>query len=291
MEIAYYPGCSLHASTAFYDVQCRDVLGRLGFDLKEIRDWNCCGATSAAKTNDFLAVALPARNLGIADASGYAEMMIPCASCYSRTLLAHKTLEGDKDLRDRVNAELSEKVQGKIKLLSILDVLVRKVKSGEIAARAEKKLAGLKPACYYGCLQTRYPMDVEIGDSVENPQGMEMVCEALGAEAIEWGYKTDCCGASASVNDNDLSVRLMSNIMKDAVVRGANCFVTTCPMCQLNLDAYEQKIGERYGISERLPVYFITELIGISMGIEAAELQIDRHFVESIELLKGLNLI
>jgi heterodisulfide reductase subunit B len=79
--------------------------------------------------------------------------------------------------------------------------------------------------------------------------------------------------------------------MKDAVVRGANCFVTTCPMCQLNLDAYEQKIGERYGISERLPVYFITELIGISMGIGAAELQIDRHFVESIELLKGLNLI
>ncbi len=291
MEMAYYPGCSLHATSAFYDVQCRDVMSRLGVDLKEIKDWNCCGATSAAKTNEFLALALPARNLGIADASGYKEMMIPCALCYSRTLLTKKALEGDKNLRDSINAELSEKVQGKIKLRSILDVLVEKVKSGELAAGAKKKLAGLKPACYYGCLQTRYPMDIDIGDSVENPQGMEIVCGVLGAEAIHWGYKTDCCGASASLNDTDVSLRLMSNIVMDAVARGANCLITACPMCQLNLDAYQPKICEQYGISERLPVYFITELIGISMGIGATELQIGKHVIESIELLKGLNLL
>ncbi len=291
MEIAYYPGCSLHASSALYDVQCRDVLGRLGVDLREIRDWNCCGATSAAKTNDFLAIAMPARNLGIADASGYDEMMIPCASCYSRTVLAKKTLESDLDLRDKINAELSEKVQGKIKLLSILDLLVGKTKSGEIAAKATKKLDGLRPACYYGCLQTRYPADIQISDNVENPQGMETVCEALGAKAVDWSYKTDCCGASASVNDADVALRLISNIMKDAVSRGANCFVTTCPMCQMNMDAYQEKAGAKYGVRERLPVYFVTELIGISMGIGAAELQLDRHFVEATELLRGLKLL
>ena len=291
MEMAYYPGCSLHASTALYDIQCKEVLGKLDVDLREIKDWNCCGATSAAKTNDFLAIALPARNLGIAESSGYAEMMIPCASCYSRTLIAQKTLESDKDLRDKINAELSEKIRGKIKLMSILDLLVKKSKSGEIAAKAVKKLTGLKPACYYGCLQTRYPMDVEFSDSIENPQGMETVCKALGAEAIDWGYKTDCCGASASVNDTDLSIKLMSNIMRDAVGRGANCFVTTCPMCQLNMDAYQEKAGEKYGISARLPVYFITELIGVSMGIGALELQLDRHFIEAIGLLKGLELL
>ncbi|HMK59935.1 MAG TPA: CoB--CoM heterodisulfide reductase iron-sulfur subunit B family protein [Dissulfurispiraceae bacterium] len=291
MEIAYYPGCSLHASSALYDIQCRDVLGRLGVDLKEISDWNCCGATSAAKTNDFLAIAMPARNLGIADSSGYAEMMIPCASCYSRTILAQKTLQTDLDLRDKINAELSAKVQGKIKLVSILDLLVEKIKSGEIGSKAIKKLAGLKPACYYGCLQTRYPADIQIMDNVENPQGMEKVCEALGAKAIDWNYKTDCCGASASVNDTDVSIRLMSNIMKDAVSRGANCLVTTCPMCQMNMDAYQDKAGAKYGISERLPVYFITELIGVSMGIGAAELQLDRHFVEATKLLRGLKLL
>ena len=291
MEIAYYPGCSLHASAALYDAQCRDVLGRLDVDLREIKDWNCCGATSAAKTNDFLAIAMPARNLGIADASGYAEMMIPCASCYSRTVLAQKTLEGDLNLRDKINSELSEKIQGKIKLLSILDLLVKKTKSGEIGAVATKKLEGLKPACYYGCLQTRYPADIQIPDSIENPQGMETVCEALGAQAIDWGYKTDCCGASASVNDIDVALRLMSNILKDAVARGANCFVTTCPMCQMNMDAYQEKAGAKFGISERLPVYFITELMGVSMGIGAAELQLDRHFIEATELLRGLKLL
>src|SRR5208283_3410781 len=143
MEMAYYPGCSLHASSALYDVQCREVLGRLGVDLKEITDWNCCGATSAAKTNDFLSMALPARNLGIADASGYAEMVIPCASCYSRTLLAQKTLESDRDLREKINVELSAKVQGKIRLLSILDLLVEQAKSGAIGSMAPRKLEGL----------------------------------------------------------------------------------------------------------------------------------------------------
>jgi len=291
MEMAYYPGCSLHSSSALYDVQCREVFGKLGIDLKEIDDWNCCGATSAAKTNDFLSIALPARNLGIADASGYAEMMIPCASCYSRTLIAQKTLERDSDLKNQINADLSKKVQGTIKLLSLLDLLVQKAKTGELATKASKKLIGLKPACYYGCLQTRYPMDVELPDSIENPQGMETVCEALGAQAIDWGYKTDCCGASAVYNDADVSLKMMANIMKDAVARGANCLVTTCPMCQMNMDAFQEKTGKQYGISERLPVYFITELIGVSMGINAQELQIDRHFVEATKLMRGLNLL
>ena len=115
MEMAYYPGCSLHSSSALYDVQCREVFGKLGIDLKEIDDWNCCGATSAAKTNEYLSIALPARNLGIADASGYAEMMIPCASCFSRTLITQKTLERDSDLKNKINADLSKKVQGTIK--------------------------------------------------------------------------------------------------------------------------------------------------------------------------------
>jgi len=291
MEMAYYPGCSLHASSALYDIQCREVLGRLGVELKEITDWNCCGATSAAKTNEFLSMALPARNLGIADASGYAEMVIPCASCYSRTLLAKKALESDKDLREKINAELSARVQGNIRLLSLLDLLVEKAKSGVIGSKAPGKLEGLKPACYYGCLQTRYPMDIQLSDNVENPQGMEIVCEALGAKAIDWGYKTDCCGASASVNDSDVALKLMSNIMQDAVGRGANCLVTTCPMCQLNTDAYQTAVGEKYGINERLPVYFITELIGVSMGISAAELQLDRHFVEATALLRELKLL
>jgi heterodisulfide reductase subunit B len=290
MQIAYYPGCSLHASSELYDIQCRKVLKNLGIELKEIEDWNCCGATSASKTDDFLAVALPARNLGIADASGLLEMLIPCSSCYNRTLVSQKILSEDTELRNKINTELAKKVEGKIKISSILDILVYKTNSGEIAEKVIKKLAGLKPACYYGCLLTRFPCDIKISDSIENPQGMETVCKALGAEPLDWSYKTDCCGASSAINDADTSLFLMSQIIKDALARGANCFVTTCPLCQMNIDAYQDQAYERYGIQKKIPVFFITELLGIAMGFTPQEMQIDRHFVDPLGLLKDLKL-
>lgn len=291
MEIAYYPGCTLHASSELYDIQSKLVLGKLGIELREIEDWNCCGATSAEKTNEFLSIALPARNLGIADASGYSEIVIPCSSCYSRTLVSQKRLASDPALLETINAGLAKKVAGRIKIRSILELLVPSAQSGMIGDRTIKKLEGLKPACYYGCLMTRFPCDMEVPDNVENPQGMEIVCSALGAKPLDWAYKTDCCGAAASVNDTDTSLFLMSKIMKDAAARGANCFVTTCPMCQFNLDSYQAQIGAKYGITEQLPVYFITELVGVAMGISPHEMQVDRHFTEATGLLKELQLI
>ena len=291
MEIAYYPGCSLHASSELYDIQCKLVFNKLGLELKEIEDWNCCGATGASKTNEFLSIALPARNLGLADATGLSEILIPCASCYSRTLVSQKRLASDAALKEAINAELGHKIEGKIKVSSILEVLRPKVDSGEIAGKAVKKLTGLKPACYYGCLLTRFPVDIDVPDNVENPQGIEVVCKALGADPIDWSYKTDCCGASASVNDAEQSQLLMSRIFKDATARGANCIVTTCPLCQMNVDAYQDEVGVKYGIEKRLPVYFITELIGVSMGIDPVLMQVDRHFVDAMGLLKELNLI
>jgi heterodisulfide reductase subunit B len=291
MELAYYPGCTLHASSRLYDVQSKLVMDRLGVHLKELEDWSCCGATSAGKIDDFMAIAMPARNLGIAEASGLSEMVIPCSACYSRMLVAQKTLESDQTLSDEINAELSKKVKGTIRIMSILELLVPIVESHGLEEKAIKTLKGLRPACYYGCMQTRFPREVPVPDDVENPQGMEIIMRALGADPLDWSYKTDCCGASASVNDPDTSFSLMSKIMKDAVARGANCVVTTCPLCQLNMDAYQNKFCKRYGISERLPVYFITEMLGIAMGISPQELQIDRHFVEGIKLLSGLGLV
>jgi heterodisulfide reductase subunit B len=140
-------------------------------------------------------------------------------------------------------------------------------------------------------MQTRFPYNVRVPDDVENPQGMETVLKVLGAKPLDWSYKTDCCGASAAVNDEETALNLMARIMKDAVARGANCLVVTCPMCQLNMDSYQDQVCEKQEIKERLPVYFITEMVGVAMGVSVEELQIDRHFVESAELLKELNII
>ncbi len=288
MKIGYYPGCSLHASSAFYDVQTKMVFRHLGVDLVEIEDWNCCGATSACKTDSFLSVALPARNIGIADASGLDELVIPCSSCYSRTLVSQKILADNTDLRDAINSDLGKKVSGRVKILSILELILRRVNAKDFPEKLKNKLDGFKPACYYGCLLTRFPYDVEVPDNVENPQGMDIICEKIGAKPVDWNYKTDCCGASATVNDTDVALRLMSKIMKDAIARGANCLVTTCPMCQLNLDAYQDKVREKYGIQQRLPVYFITELLGVALGISARELQIDKHLIDAEGLLKEI---
>ncbi len=294
MDIAYYPGCSLKASSALYDVQSRRVFEALGVHLKEIEDWNCCGATSAGKVDDFLAVAMPARNLGIAEATGLSEMVIPCSACYSRTLVAQAQLEKDADLKEAVNEALAAKVTGGIKVSSILEVLLAVVASGDMKQKIQKDkkiLKALKPACYYGCLQTRFPCAVPVPDDVENPQGMEKVLRAIGIQAMDWSYKTDCCGASSAVTDEEAADALMARIVKDAVARGAHCLVVTCPMCQLNLDAQQDRFGPKYGIQKRLPVFFITEILGLAMGMSVEELQIDRHLTDGTQLLKELEWI
>jgi heterodisulfide reductase subunit B len=240
--------------------------------------------------DDFLAIAMPARNLGIADASEYAELVIPCSACYSRLLVVQKVLESDRSILNDINGELSKKVIGRTRILSILEAIQPVAGSGELAKSVTRKLKGLKPACYYGCMLTRFPYGVPVRGSVENPQGMESILDVLGATSMEWSYKTDCCGASAAVNDEETSIKLMSKIMKDAVARQANCFVTTCPMCQFNLDVYQEKVKAVHGIAQSMPVYFITELIGIAVGLPPADLGMDRHFVDAMALLRELNL-
>lgn len=286
MEIAYYPGCSLKASHRLYDEQCQRIFAEFGVKLRELDDWSCCGSTSAGKTDDFMAVALPARNLGLAEATGLRELMIPCSACYSRTLVAQVKLEEDADLKRAINDELKHPVSRGIKVRTILELVLPWAESGELKKRVKKPLKGLKPACYYGCMLTRFPHDVPVSDDVENPQGMETIMRALGAEPLDWSYKTDCCGAGAAVNDQETAFALMARIMKDALGRGANCFVTTCPMCQMNLDLSQESYCGQYGICERLPVYFITEMVGVALGLTPGELQVDKHFQESVNLLE-----
>lgn len=288
MEIAYYPGCTLKQSSAFYDVQCNRVFSELGVKLREIEDWSCCGATSAGKVDDFLAIAMPARNIGIAEAAGFDELVIPCSACYSRTLVARQRLEEDPMLKAEINEALSAPVHGRVKVSSILEVLIGRIEAGVFEKKVVNTFTGLKPVCYYGCMQTRFPYSVPVPDDVENPMGMEKVLNAVGVKAIDWNYKTACCGASAAINDPEVSLNLMGKIMQDAVDRGGNCFVVTCPMCQMNMDVHQDVFCEKNGIEDRLPVFFITEVVGVALGIDPEALQTDRHFIDGTTRLKEL---
>ena len=179
-------------------------------------------------------------------------------------------------------------MEGSLKVSSILEALEARLAAGALKERVVHKMTGLRPVCYYGCMLTRFPYAVPVPDDVENPQGIERILGALKIKAVDWNYKTACCGASAAVNDPDTSHNLMARIMKDAVARGANCFVTTCPMCQMNLDAQQEAFCQKNDIEERLPVFFITEIIGAAMDIPPEELQTDRHFIDGTILLKEL---
>ncbi|MDY6822845.1 MAG: CoB--CoM heterodisulfide reductase iron-sulfur subunit B family protein [Thermodesulfobacteriota bacterium] len=288
MQLAYYPGCSLKQSSALYDVQCQLVFNKLNIRLVELEDWNCCGATSAGKTDDFLAIAMPARNVGIAAQSGLDTLLIPCSACYSRTLVAQHYLAAHPEQKEEINEGLGKKIDGPLKVSSILEVLQTTLESGVLTDALVSKPVRLKPVCYYGCMLTRFPFDVPVSDDIENPIGMDTLIEAMGIHAIDWNYKTNCCGASAAVNDPDTAFHLMSKIMTDAIARGANCIITTCPMCQLNLDAYQEAFCKQYNIEERLPVFFITEVLGMAMGLDFHDLQIDRHFIDGTDLFKEM---
>ena len=194
MEIAYYPGCSLKQSSALYDLQSRRIFSELGVELKEIEDWNCCGATSAGKVNDFLAVAMPARNIGIAEAAGFKEIVIPCSACYSRTLVAQQRLAADARLKDEINGAFVKKMNGGLKVSSILEVLISRIDAGALKPKIKHKFRRLKPVCYYGCMQTRFPYTVPVPDDVENPQGMETVLSALASRPSTGTTKPSAAG-------------------------------------------------------------------------------------------------
>jgi len=285
MDLAYYPVCSLYQSAKLYNHQTKLVFGILDLKLIELEDWSCCGATSAGKINDFMAVALPARNLGIAENSGLSELVIPCSACYSRTMVAQKQLQDFPLLKNEINIELSKKVKGNIKISSALDVLRREIGGSRFKSMILEKLEGYKPACYYGCMNTRFPYDVSISENVENPQAMETVLEAIGVQAVDWNYKTFCCGASSVIYNTECALDLMAKIMGDALARGADCLVVNCPMCQMNMESQQDQYCKKHDIKERLPVYFITELLGLALGLSKEDLQPgDDLFITGMDL-------
>ncbi|MBF0225913.1 MAG: CoB--CoM heterodisulfide reductase iron-sulfur subunit B family protein [Desulfobacterales bacterium] len=288
MDIAYYPGCTLHQSSNLYDIQTKKILAKLNIFLREIKDWSCCGATSAGKTDSFLQTALPARNIGIAESFGFREMVVPCTGCYSNLITAQKKIKKDISLKDEINSAIPTKIEGNIKIYSILELLTKFLDAGDITKAITKKIQSIKAACYYGCL-TRFSEDIPFFDDVENPQSMEKILDSIGAHHLDWNYKTFCCGASAAINDNETALNLMAKIFKDALSKGANCIVTSCPMCQLNLDAHQDKFCKNHNINERLPIFFITELLGVCMGFTPEELNADRHIIDGTSLIKELN--
>ena len=279
-EIGYYPGCALHGSSNDYEASVRTCMKTLQVELKELDDWICCGATAAHNINKKLATALPARNLAIAERDGINRVLAPCPMCSMELLHVRNRLRESEALRQEMSDIVECPVSGKTEIINLIQVF-QQVGQEKIAAMVVKKLEGYNPACFYGCLLTRPPKDLRF-DDCEQPNSMEILLQSLGAEPVDWNYKTECCGAGLTLADDSVIIDLSGKILQNAKKHGANCMVVACPMCQVNLDMKQSAIEKKLGETLHLPVYYLSDLVGIALGLSLHDLRVDKHFVKPI---------
>ncbi|MDR1270386.1 MAG: CoB--CoM heterodisulfide reductase iron-sulfur subunit B family protein [Planctomycetaceae bacterium] len=280
MDIGYYPGCALHGSSYDYEKSVRACMKQLQIGLRELDDWICCGATAAHNINKKLATALPARNLAIAERDGIEQLFAPCPMCSMELIKVGNELRNSESLRNEMSQIVEDTVAGKTEIVNLIQIFQR-VGLEKLTTAVTKKLDGYKPACYYGCLLTRPPKDLKF-DDCEQPSSMEILLRALGAEPVDdWNYKTECCGAGLTLADDSIITDLSGKILHNAQKHGANCMVVACPMCHVNLDMKQSAIESKYKEQLNLPVYYLSDLVGIALGIPEKELCLDKHFVKT----------
>jgi heterodisulfide reductase subunit B2 len=275
-RIAYYPGCSLLGSSREYDESLRAIVKKMGIELITVPDWNCCGASSAHNLNQELSIALPARNLSLAETLGVEEMVSPCAMCSNKHMVARHELMENAELRARIAEITGMEFKGTVKPLNILEFLEGNSDSfkDKITAPFEKDVA-----CYYGCLLVRPPKVMQF-DRAEDPRSMDEIMAIIGAKALDWDFKVECCGAGHSISRTDLVGKLSGKIVDNAVRRGAQAIVVACPMCHSNLDMRRNFINKAIGKKFTIPVIYITQAIGLAMGLGEKELGLQRHIVK-----------
>ncbi len=250
---------------------------KLGVELQELNDWICCGATAAHNLNKKLGTALPARNLAIAERDGLPNIFAPCPMCSMELIKVAGELRQTPALRAEMSEIVEENVTGQTEIINLIQVFQR-IGLAKIAEMAVKQLDAFKPACYYGCLLTRPPKELRF-DDFEQPSSMESLLKTLGADPVEdWNFKTECCGAGLTLADDNVITNLCHKILGNAVSHGANCMVVACPMCHMNLDLKQAAVEKRYGVKYDMPVYYLSDLVGIALGISE---KLDKHFVKT----------
>ncbi len=276
MKLGFYPGCSLEGASREYNESVQAVAEKLGIELVSIPDWNCCGATAAHNLDKELSLSLPARNLALAEEAGLTELVVPCAACYSRFTVTQHELLHDNAMHKKVNEIIGKEYKGTLRILNVIQFIEE-----YIIDKLEDNMKfeiNKKVACYYGCLLVR-PNKILNFDRTEDPQTMDVVMKKLGADSIDWAFKTECCGAGFSVSFTEAVGRLSGKIIEDASHRGAEALVVACPMCHSNLDMRRPAMDKYNGKKIDTPVIYITQAIGLALGIDRKKLGLNRHFV------------
>ncbi|MEQ8201668.1 MAG: CoB--CoM heterodisulfide reductase iron-sulfur subunit B family protein [Syntrophomonadaceae bacterium] len=284
MGIAYYPGCSLHALAREYDISTRLVSERLGLDLREVTDWNCCGATAAHSLDHKLAIGLSSRNLALVKDMKLDRVTTPCAGCFSRLKTASLELKDPGKKSSIQDLGIPCEGAGAVHVSHLLQTIVEEVGLDKIREEVVRPLQGFKLAAYYGCLITR-PKAIAQFDDPEQPMSLDNLLQALGAEAVQWSHKAECCGGGFAASDTTIVIDLGGQVLEAAKQAGAQALVVACPMCQTNLDTRQKAIEKERGKKYELPIIYFTQLMGLAFGFSARQMGMRKLLVKPDQLL------
>ena len=286
MKYAYYPGCSVKSTGSAYEESLLEVLKVLGVEVEEIEDWNCCGATAYMSVNDSLSFALAARNLALAEKQ-QRDMLAPCAACYLVMEKTKRYMHEHPHLRERIQRGLTAaglNYSEQVNVRHPLDVIVNEVGLDAVKAMVKKPLKGLKVAPYYGCQVVR---PYSTFDHQTYPVLMDRLLQAAGATVVPYPLKTRCCGGSLTGTVKEVGVRMAWVLLREAKKRGADVITTLCPLCNFNLDSYQDEvIPEQQRVS--IPTTYFTQLLGLALGVPESRLGFNRHIVSVRPVLDAL---
>jgi len=289
-EYLYFPGCSLEKIALSYHLSALETTQKLGIKLKELEDWNCCGATAYFHVDELLAYTLSARNLAMAEKEG-SVVVAPCSACYKNMYFTNVHLREDPDLAEHINEALQEDnltYSGNVAVKHLIEVFSNDIGPEEIKSRVIYPLSGLRVAAYYGCQILRPKKDHE---DVEQPQFFEDLLSAIGATPVDFPLKLTCCGGSLLISSRPAAYSMIYNLLYSAQRAQADVIATACPLCQVNLECYQQQVNQEFGTHFSIPVVYFTQLIGLSMGIPPKKLGFGKEFLspkKAIDAIKNI---
>ncbi len=288
MKYSYFPGCSAEATGVAYDVSARAVCEKLDIELQDLPDWNCCGSTSYFSIRELESFGISARNLAIAQEMGDMDLIATCSASYTILAKTNRYLAEDTALKDEINEALAlagRRYDGRVNVRHLLDVIVNDVGYEAVAEKVTRKLDGLRVAPYYGCQVSR-PMGSF--DDPEFPTTLDNLIAVMGGTPVEYPCKTKCCGGMLMLTREDAALRLCYELLKCAQVHGAQVIVTTCPLCEMNVEAYQGMVNKAYGTDFNIPVMYFTQLAGIALGIGSRDLALDKQVVSCEPVLAAI---
>jgi succinate dehydrogenase / fumarate reductase cytochrome b subunit len=296
LKYAYFPGCVSQGACGELHLSTVALAKALGIQLIELKKASCCGSGTFKEDSQLLEDTVNARNISLAE-----ELNLPlithCSTCQGVLGYVNERLQESQQNNpiyiNKVNGLLEQEgclpYRGSTEVIHLLYALLRDYGLEEIQKRVTRQLTGLKCAAFYGCYLLRAQKSTAYDDPFQ-PEGMEKVFQAVGATPVYYKGRTQCCGWPLSSYATTESFKMAGKHIQEAIDSGADCIVTPCPLCHINLDSRQPEVEKVIGRKLSLPILHLPQLIALSLGVSPKELGLDRHIVSTKSVLQKLGL-